>query len=114
MCSYSKSKDQATTNKLYETYGLNAAHVILPQYTKVEVSLKNKKILLTVNDQSAKVNGSILELSDEAARVMDINEEGLFPCTVKVPVIENNPVLSFVKSYSPYLCIMFLVRLVLF
>lgn len=96
--------------ELYNKYGLNAAHPVLSTNTKVEVTANNKKVLLTINNRQSSTRGSILELSDEAAKVLDINNEGLVQCTVSVPVIENNSVLKAIQYLLPYLGLMILLK----
>lgn len=98
--------------ELYNKYGLNAAHPVLSTNTKVEVIANNKKVLLTINNRQSSTNESIIELSEEAAKVLDINEEGLVQCSVLVPVIENNTVLKAIQYVIPYLGLMLLLRLV--
>lgn len=98
---------------MYEKFGLNAAHPLLPQYTKVEVTHNGKELIVTINNRDADIaNESTLELSGEAAKVLDIDDsDGPVPCSIKVSVIENNTFLKFVHSLLPYMGVIFLLGL---
>lgn len=70
---------------MYATYGINAAHSLLPEYTKVEVTLKNnKKLFLHINNVHSTKNGTILDFSTEAAKKLGIDKDDTVKCSVKI------------------------------
>jgi len=89
LCSYKKpslKSDKENSNLMYDTYGINAGHSLLPSSTKVKVKINNKTVLLTINDVLPKSNitGTILELSEEAAKELEINNVTSIECSVEV------------------------------
>lgn len=114
MCEYYTPNDEEFSNKLYEEFGINAAHSVLPHHTKVEVNYKNKTLLVTINDLHNSFNSSaaILQLSKEAAKILDVEKEGLVPCKITIPVIENNWYLKGLMYLLPYISVMFLLRFI--
>lgn len=113
MCAYYKPKNEEISNKMYDTFGINAAHSVLPHHTKVEVNYNNKKLLVTINDLHHNINsnGAILQLSREAANIFNIKDEGLIPCQITIPLIENNWYLKGLIYLLPYISLMALLRL---
>lgn len=111
MCSYHVPKNKSTSKLKYQEYGINAAHNILPANSKVEVSYNDKTVMVTINDLAPQTAGAILELSKEAANVLDIFHDSTFSCKVVIPMIQNNTVLRIIKQLLPYMCLMFVLHL---
>lgn len=112
MCAFYNPTNEEISNKMYETYGINAAHPVLPHHTKVEVTYNKKKLLVTINDIRRNINstGEILLLSREAANIFNIKDEGLVPCQITIPLIENNWYLKGLMYLLPYISLMALLR----
>ncbi|KAE9535045.1 hypothetical protein AGLY_008337 [Aphis glycines] len=83
-CSYNKSFHEDQSHATYERFGINAAHAILPVFTKVQLKYNNKTLDVIINGFPKTSNNSILELSREAALMLDIEKEGLYPCSIGV------------------------------
>lgn len=113
MCAFYNPTNEEISNKMYETYGINAAHSVLPHHTKVEVTYNKKKLLVTINDIRRNINstGEILLLSREAANIFNIRDEGLVPCQITIPLIENNWYLKGLMYLLPYISLMALLRI---
>jgi len=84
LCSYNKSFYSGQNNAIYERFGISASHTILPVYTKVLLKYNNMTLDVIINGVQKKSNESILELSREAAIMLDITNEGTFPCSISV------------------------------
>lgn len=112
MCLYRKPANKTLSNETYKTYGLNAANNLLPHHTKVEVNYNGKMVLVEINDYNLTAAGVILELSEEAAKVLDIEKQGEVPCIISVPFVENNWYLKGLTYLLPYICIMCLIRFI--
>lgn len=113
MCAYFDAPNEMVSREMYNKYGLNAAHPLLSPNTKVEVTYNNKEVLVTINDRPANTShNSILDLSKEAARVLDIEKEGLVPCSIKVSIIDNSIFLKIMKSLIPYMGLILLLGLI--
>jgi len=76
------------------------------------VNYNGKKVLIEINDHHSNATGAILELSEEAAKVLDIENEREVPCIVSVPFIENNWYIKGLSYLLPYICIMFVIRFI--
>ncbi|CAH1716789.1 uncharacterized protein LOC114130571 [Aphis gossypii] len=109
MCSYKEPTDAEFSEQMYNKYGLNAGHRMLPPGTVVEVVLNDKKLMVTINDQPSNENGVILEFSKETAKVLDIKNGESLPCNMVVPRLENNQYIKYLKHILPYLSILMLV-----
>jgi len=88
---------------MYETHGLNAAHAELEPGTKVEVRLKDKKLMVTINDNPPTENGVVLEFSRQTAKVLNIENGGKIPCTIIVPRLENTSYYKYLNYVLPYM-----------
>jgi len=84
---------------------VNAAHNSLPPYTLIKVSYDRRTIVITVNDRIPRTNGSLLDLSNEAARMLQIRNEQSVLCKIEKVVHRSTtlkiilyalPVLSFI------------------
>jgi len=84
LCLYNKSFHEDQSHATYERFGINAAHAILPIFTKVQLKYNNKTIDVTINGFPTESNKTILELSREAALMLDIADEGFYPCSIGV------------------------------
>jgi len=112
-CSYQKPTNKTLSNETYKIYGLNAANNLLPHHTKVEVNYNEKKVLIEINDhEQTAPQGVLLELSEEAAKVLDVENEGIITCRVSIPFVENNWYLKGLTYLLPYICVMFLIRFI--
>lgn len=109
MCSYKEPTDTKFSEQMYNKYGLNAGHPILPPGTVVEVVLNDKKLMITINDQPSKENGVILEFSKETAKVLDIKNGESLPCNVVVPRLKNNIYIKYLKYFLPYFSLFMLI-----
>jgi len=118
ICSYNNEleTDKVVSDGLYLTYGLNAAHAILPAGTQVEVRLNNdKKLIVTINNHPSTNKDVILEFSRETAKTLNIGNGEKVNCTItSVPLKENNSYYQYLKYILPYLALItFLCRLLL-
>lgn len=86
MCSYNQTFMNSTESKnAFEMFGVHASHALLPSQTFVEVMLDiNRSITVQINGYPLENNKTVLELSKEAAQMLGIIHEGLFPCTLGV------------------------------
>lgn len=72
--------------EIYDENSLTAAHKSLPINTLVEVTRKanGKKVIVRINNRGPYVKGRIIDLSKEAARRLDMIEDGIAQVIVKV------------------------------
>jgi rare lipoprotein A len=72
--------------EIYDENSLTAAHKTLPINTLVEVTRKanGKKVIVRINNRGPYVKGRIIDLSKEAARRLDMIEDGIAQVIVKV------------------------------
>lgn len=106
MCGFFEKKPIQTNNKLYKTFGVNAASngTLLPG-TVVEVTYNNSKLLITINNRVVNRTDIILDLYNEAAHDLGINKEGLVPCKLRVPFLENHAFIKDIYYYFPFFSI---------
>lgn len=101
MCSYNKS---AIDQNSRLNYPLGVASAVLPINIEIDVSAGNvEKLRVKINDRFPDAKDVLLELSPEVAQEMEIKEDGLFPCRIVIPIIENNYFYRGVKHLSPYI-----------
>jgi rare lipoprotein A len=76
---------RTTSGERFDNDELVAAHKTLPLGTKVEVTnLENdKKVTVRINDRGPHKPGRVIDLSQEAARKVDMLEEGVVPVKVE-------------------------------
>jgi len=118
MCAYYANKSKNTSNRLYKIFGVNAAGngTFLPG-TVVEVMYNSSKVLITINNQTINRTDITLDLYNEAAQDLGINKEGLVPCKLKVPFIENHVFMKDIYYYFPFFSVIigsFVVNLLYF
>jgi len=84
-CSYKNSSyDKKASELAYSTFGVHAAHAILPPFTLVQLTYNNKTIDVTINGFTNKTNGTLLDLSREAADMLGIKEGVEVSCSIGV------------------------------
>lgn len=111
MCGYEKPPNHSKNDndKLFNLYGLSATHPTLPAGTKVIVTIGKKTVPLTINHinkhKEQRVN---LVLSDDAAKVFGIKNNGIVDCSMYVPLMENNLILKTVRYMLPYIGVLIL------
>lgn len=83
------------SGEIYNMYGLSAAHRTLPLGTIVKVTnLKNgRDVKVVINDRGPFVEGRLIDLSYEAAKRLDMVEDGVVP--VRLEVLGRDP--SYIK-----------------
>ena len=76
---------KTTSGERFDNEELSAAHKTLPLGSKVEVTnLENdKKVTVRINDRGPHKRGRVIDLSQEAARKVDMLEEGVVPVKVE-------------------------------
>jgi len=90
---------------------INAAHNSLPPYTLIKVSHDRRTIVITVNDRIPRTNGTLLDLSNEAALMLQIKNHESVPCKIE-QVIHHSTILKMILYVIPILsCIVILVNL---
>lgn len=109
LCSYNKSYYIGQDKAIYERFGISAAHTILPVFTKVQLKYNNMTLDVIINGVPKTSNASILELSREAAIMLDIKNEGVFPCSISV--YEPEPSYTSLKKIITVTASFFLVVL---
>jgi len=95
---------------LYQKYGISAANSKLPDDTKIELTAKNKMVLVTINNHKTNESGEIIELSKEAAEVLEIKFGDIVPCSYQESFLENNIVLKYLKKMAPYIILILFIR----
>ncbi|XP_026813353.1 uncharacterized protein LOC113553948 [Rhopalosiphum maidis] len=90
-CLYKNSSyNKNASDTAYDTFGVHAAHAMLPPFTKIQLTYNNKTIDVTINGFTNKTNGTLLDLSREAADILGIKEGELVPCSLGVYGPEPN------------------------
>lgn len=90
---------------------VNAAHNSLPPYTLIQVSHDRKTIVITINDRIPRTNGTLLDLSNEAALKLQIKSDESVPCKIE-KVIHHCTFLKIILYTVPILsCIIILISL---
>lgn len=77
---------KTTSGEVYNKNHLTAAHPSLPFGTKVKVtnSLSRKSVIVRINDRGPFKGGHIIDLSEAAARKIDLFNKGFSKVTVEV------------------------------
>ncbi len=77
---------RTSNGEIYDMHKLTAAHKKLPFNTIVEVENLNnrKKVLVRINDRGPFVKERIIDLSNEAARILGIDELGTAPVALRI------------------------------
>lgn len=83
---------KTASGRVYNMYGLSAAHKTLPLGTKVRVTnlANNRSTILTIDDRGPFVRGRILDLSYGAAKRLGTLERGV--AKVRISAIGSSPV----------------------
>lgn len=78
---------------------INAAHESLPPYTLIRLTHKDRgyTIIVTINDRVPKTNGTILDLSNGAAKKLGINDGEIIPC--KIELVKSESVVIYFLYY---------------
>ena len=81
---------KTSNGEIYDMYDMTAAHKTLPMNTVVKVDNQEngRSIIVRINDRGPFVNGRIIDLSNKAAR--DINMVGKGTAKVKITVLGYN------------------------
>ncbi len=69
---------KTSNGEIYDMYAMTAASKTLPMHTVVRVHNKknNKKVVVRINDRGPFVAGRIIDLSNKAARAIDMHKAG--------------------------------------
>lgn len=100
-CEYRKPLNRTLTRTIYKKIGFNAANPYLAVGTYVEVQAGDDKIIVQVTDQPMNSPEVLLNLSEESARELGIEDEGIFDCITHVPVWENCFFLRNIWYFGP-------------
>jgi peptidoglycan lytic transglycosylase len=97
--SYFEGKETAS-GEPFEMYDLTAAHPTLPLGTYVKVTnLRNgRAVVVRVNDRGPVVDGRIIDLSYEAARVLDFKSRGIQ--TVRLDLVPPPPTVAMLRPVA--------------
>lgn len=87
-------------------YGVSAAHVILPTGTRIFLTINNKTISVSINDEVPRIDGTILDLSNDAAFELDLPREGIYPCKIRIKQSEIFTWHYFFKQLYKFLLIL--------
>lgn len=86
---------------LYRAYGPSAANAELRPDTVIEVIFNHTKQFITINNLVENTNDSLLVLSEDAARLLGIETEGIVDCAMRVPLMRNCMFLRGLLIMSP-------------
>ncbi|XP_060878412.1 uncharacterized protein LOC132950839 [Metopolophium dirhodum] len=113
ICEFYMQTDESEIDYLNNEFDtVNAAHNTLPPYTLIKVSHDRRTIVITVNDRIPRTNGSLLDLSNEAALMLQIKNYQSVPCKIE-KVIHRSTVLKMILYALPVLSfIIILVNLI--
>lgn len=97
---------RAASGEIYDMQQLTAAHRTLPFQTWIEVTnlLNGKQVDVRINDRGPFAKGRILDLSQAAARDIDMLRAGTARVRLKViapPRIEPQPVINVTPNPAP-------------
>ena len=85
---------RTSNSEKFNRRDLTAAHPFLPFNTKVLVTnLKNKKsVIVRINDRGPFIDNRIIDLSEEAAKEIDVRKQGIayIKLQVMTPFISND------------------------
>ena len=85
--------EKLTSNgEIYNMYAFTAAHKTLPMNTMVKVVNKEngKSVIVRINDRGPFVDGRIIDLSNVAARAIDMVKKGTAPVELEVLSLSAN------------------------
>ena len=97
--SYFDGKETAS-GEPFDMYDLTAAHPTLPLGTHVKVTnLRNgKTVIVRVNDRGPVVEGRIIDLSYEAARVLNLDHQGIQ--TVRLDLVSEPQTVAMLRPVA--------------
>ncbi len=84
--------------EMFDPQGYTAAHRTLPLGTRLRVSYRGEPVRVTVNDRGPYKQGRVIDLSEAAAKQLDIKDKGV--AQVKIEVVEETPQNSTVSTAS--------------
>ncbi|XP_003244385.1 uncharacterized protein LOC100570300 [Acyrthosiphon pisum] len=103
ICEFHMQTDESEIDYLNNEFDrVNAAHNSLPPYTLIKVSYKGRTTVITVNDHIPRTNGSLLDLSNDAALMLQIKNEQSVLCIIE-KVIHHNSILKMILYALPIL-----------
>lgn len=98
LCEFHSQNDtKESLIEMIDDYGtINAAHESLPPYTLIRLTHKDKRItiIVTINDRVPKTNGTLLDLSNGAAKKLSMNDGDIIPCEIEL-VKSESVIISF-------------------
>jgi rare lipoprotein A len=91
---------KTASGEKFDKNDLSAAHRTLPLGTEARVTnLENgKSVDVTINDRGPYKQGRVIDLSEAAAKELEIKDKGLAP--VKIEVVEETPQNSTLSTAS--------------
>lgn len=99
-CEYHENGDLEEVQYLNnEFHYLNAAHYNLPPFVQMRVWYGSSSIVVTINDRLPRSNGTLLDVSNAAARTLGINRGGYWPCRIQ-RVTDNYVITRFLCSLT--------------
>ncbi|XP_015369858.1 PREDICTED: uncharacterized protein LOC107165935 [Diuraphis noxia] len=112
ICEFHMQTDESDIDYLKNEFdAINAAHNSLPPYTLIKVSYEKRTIVITINDRIPRTNGTLLDLSNEAALKLQIKNNEFVQCKIE-KVIHHNPILKMILYAIPIVsCIIILINL---
>lgn len=102
-CLYRKSTNDEERVQLYRAYGASAANAVLQPGTVIEVIVNHTKQLITIDNRYENTNDYLLNLSEDAATLLGIKQEGVVDCEMRVPLLKNSVLLQGFLIISPVL-----------
>lgn len=111
VCEYHKQSNINRTTHLNNEFGyLNAAHQILPPYIQIKVIHEKSSIIVTINDLIPKTNETLLDLSQDAANLLNINHEGFVPCEIQnIKSISVKSIIQNIVFFLPVISFLLLI-----
>ena len=91
---------ETASGEPFDMYDLTAAHPTLPLGTHVKVTnLRNgKTVIVRVNDRGPVVEGRIIDLSYEAARVLNLDHQGIQ--TVRLDLVSEPQTVAMLRPVA--------------
>ncbi|VVC31879.1 RlpA-like protein, double-psi beta-barrel domain [Cinara cedri] len=106
ICEFYKETDPKEIQYLNTEFNvLNAAHLSLPPYTRVEVWHNKYSVIVMINDRLPRSNGTLLDLSNEAAEQLGVAQEGFLSC--RIQRITANLIIRRILFTAPIVVVIF-------
>lgn len=104
MCTYNPNflSNETTTVNLEELKTKDGVSKFFSNVTIV-IKAKHKYLEAVVNDVGLKLNNSVLELTQKAAKLLDIREGEIVPCKVNVHRVHRSFLNNFLKYCYPFI-----------